>query len=41
MATNLEPHEGVIFVQSTKIGYHENKAIHSNLVRCFAVSMNL
>ena len=29
MATNFEPHEWVIFVQSTKIGAHENKAIHS------------
>ena len=29
MATNFEPHEHVIFVQSTKIGTHENKAIHS------------
>ena len=27
-ATNFEPHEWVIFVQSTKIGTHENKAIH-------------
>ena len=24
MATNFEPHECVIFVQSTKIGTHEN-----------------
>ena len=31
MATNFEPHECVIFVQSTKIGTHENKAIHSKL----------
>ena len=29
MATNFEPNECVIFVQSTKIGTHENKAIHS------------
>ena len=29
MASNFEPHECVIFVQSTKIGTHENKAIHS------------
>ena len=29
IATNFEPHECVIFVQSTKIGTHENKAIHS------------
>ena len=27
--TNFEPHECVIFIQSTKIGTHENKAIHS------------
>ena len=31
MATNLKPHECVIFVQSTKIGTHENKAIYSNI----------
>ena len=30
MATNIESHECVIFVQSTKIGTHEYKAIHSN-----------
>ena len=30
MATNFEPHECANFVQSTKIGTHENKAIHSN-----------
>ena len=30
IAWNFEPHECVIFVQSTKIGTHENKAIHSN-----------
>ena len=29
MATNFEPHECVIFVQSTKICTQENKAIHS------------
>ena len=29
MSTNVEPHEHVIFVQYTKIGNHENKAIHS------------
>ena len=27
IATNFEPHECVIFVQTTKIGAHENKAI--------------
>ena len=27
MATNFEPHECVIFVQSTEISTHENKAI--------------
>ena len=30
MTTNFEPHECVIFVQSTKIRTHENKAIHSS-----------
>ena len=29
MATNFEPHEYVIFVQSMKIGTHENKSIRS------------
>ena len=29
MATNFEPHECVTFVQSTKIGIYEYKAIHS------------
>ena len=32
MATTFEPHENVIFAQSTKIGTHENKAIHSNSI---------
>ena len=31
MATNFEPNEYVIFVQSTKIDTHEKKAIHSKL----------
>ena len=35
MATNFEPHECVIFVQSTKIGTHENKAIQN--ITCFAI----
>ena len=30
MATNFEPHECVIFIESAKIGTHENKGIHSN-----------
>ena len=30
MAENFEPNECVIFVQSKKIGTHENKAIHSS-----------
>ena len=30
MATNFEPHKCVVFVQSKKIGTHENKAIHSS-----------
>ena len=29
MATKFEPNECIIFLQSTKIGIHENKAIHS------------
>ena len=29
MATNFEPQKCTILVQSTKIGTHENKAIHS------------
>ena len=29
IVTNSEHHECVIFAQSTKIGTHENKAIHS------------
>ena len=28
MAKNFEPQECMIFVQSTKIGTHENKTIH-------------
>ena len=28
MPTNFEPHKGVIFFQSMKIGTHENRAIH-------------
>ena len=29
MSTNFEPYERVILVQSTKIGTHKIKAIHS------------
>ena len=29
-ATNFQPQEYGIFVQSTKIGTHENKTTHSN-----------
>ena len=29
--TNFEPNEFVVFAQTTKIGTHENKAIHSKL----------
>ena len=29
MAMNFEPNECVNFIQSTKIGTHENKVIHS------------
>ena len=32
MTTNFDPHECVIFVQSTKIGTNDNKTIHSNKV---------
>ena len=32
MATNFEPQEYVTFVQPTKIGTHENKAINSNFL---------
>ena len=35
MSTNFEPHECVIFVQSTKIGTHENKATHRKLYSAF------
>ena len=31
MTTNFEPNECVNFTQSTKIGTHENKAIHSRV----------
>ena len=35
MATNFEPNEFIIFVQSMEICTHENKAIHSTyLKRC-------
>ena len=41
MATIFEPHEWVIFVQSTKIGAHENKAIHSiwEMMSCLVVKI--
>ena len=35
MSTNFEPHEDVIFVRSTKIGTHENKASHSRFLSMF------
>ena len=35
MATEVEPHECVIFVQSTKIGTHENKGNHSMPLHSF------
>ena len=41
MATNFEPHEYVNFVQSTKIGTHENKAIHSMSYILKASSLNI
>ena len=31
IATKFDPNEYAISVQSTKIGTHENKAIHSSL----------
>ena len=36
MAMNFEPNECAIVAQSTKIGTHENKAIHSswNIAEC-------
>ena len=34
MTMNLEPHVCAIFVQSKKIGTHENKAIHSSHKTC-------
>ena len=40
MATNFEPHEYVIFVQSTKIGTNENKGIHSKWrVNCLLLEL--
>ena len=42
MTTNLEPHECWICLQFTKIGTHENKAIHSNYyILAIYVSMQL
>ena len=32
MATDFEPQEGLILVQSKKIGTHENKAIHNTCI---------
>ena len=32
MATNFEPNECVIFVESTKISTHENKAIYNSII---------
>ena len=34
IATKFEPYECISFAQSTKIGTHENKAIHS--MSCFS-----
>ena len=39
VATNFELRECVMFAQSTKIGIHENKAIHSNCTK-FPQSLN-
>ena len=41
MATNFEHLECVICVQSTKIGTHENEAIHSTVYREFLASGNI
>ena len=38
MATNFDPQECVVFIQSKKIGTHENKAIHSKL-NVFSIHM--
>ena len=40
MTTNFEPHESVIFVQSTKIGTHENKAIYSRYDKNFCMNQS-
>ena len=37
MAMNFEPHECVMFVQSTKTGTYENKADHSISIGCKAI----
>ena len=37
IATNFEPHEYIIVVQSTKTGTHENKAIHSKTYSLFGL----
>ena len=36
MTMNFEPHKYVTFTQITKIGTHENKAIHS-ICACISV----
>ena len=41
MTTNFEPLECVIFVQSTKIDTHENKAIHSEHIKLYGACLLL
>ena len=41
MATNFELHECVIFVKSTKMGTHVNKAVHSNTTPCSQPYLNI
>ena len=41
MATNFEPREYVIYVQSTKICPQENKAIHSSFYCIWSPSVEI
>ena len=40
-ARNFEPNECVIFVQSMKIGTHENKAIHCYMYKNNSPHLNI
>ena len=40
MTMNFEPNKCVIFVQSTEIGTHENKANHSNFLQFQIKALN-